>query len=423
MQLKIFHASDHDIDPNQIDDDAVYVLKKLREAGFSAFLVGGSVRDLLLKRIPKDFDISTSAKPEEIKQIFQRQCLLIGRRFRLAHIRFKHKVIEVSTFRAGDNEEDLILHDNIWGTPEEDVLRRDFTINGLFYDPVEHAVIDYVGGWNDIHKHTLRTIGNPATRFKQDPVRMIRLLKFKARFGFSIDGEAEKALDLCCGEILKSSPARVLEEILRMLESGASEPFFRLMHQKGVIDLLFPCLNHFFNLPEGEEIYRLLAAADRLNLKSEKRPLDRAILCSCLFFPILQKEIETVYLSKNAIPHLGQIMHLTGELTKGIISASFCHFPRRVSVAMNYILSTQYRVTPLSGKRQIRSRIVQNREFWLALKFLKIRALVDETLMDEYQQWKHQYLEAEGRLDTGSDRAGEPGPVRRRSRRSPLKPV
>ena len=285
VQLKIFHASDHDIDPSQIDDDAVYVLKKLREAGFLAFLVGGSVRDLLLKKTPKDFDISTSAKPEEIKAVFQRQCLLIGRRFRLAHIRFKHKIIEVSTFRSGENESDLILHDNIWGTPEEDVLRRDFTINGLFYDPVEHVVIDYVGGWNDIHKHTLRTIGNPVIRFKQDPVRMIRLLKFKARFGFHVDAEAERALDLCCEEILKSSQARVLEEIMRMLESGASEPFFRLMHQKGVIELLFPCLKHFLDGSEGEKIYQLLEAADRLNLKSERRPLDRAILAACLFFP------------------------------------------------------------------------------------------------------------------------------------------
>lgn len=397
MQLKTFHASEHDIDPTQIDDDAVYVLKRLREAGFLAFLVGGSVRDLLLKKSPKDFDISTSAKPEEVKAIFQRQCLLIGRRFRLAHIRFKHnKVIEVSTFRSGENESDLIVHDNIWGTPEEDVLRRDFTINGLFYDPVEHVVLDYVGGWNDIHKHTLKTIGNPVVRFRQDPVRMIRLLKFMARFGFQVDHETEKALHSCSEEILKSSPARILEEMLRMLESSAAEPFFRLMQRTAVLEMLFPVFKHFLEGSEAETMYKFLHAADRLNEQSAKRPLDRAVLAACLFFPVLEKEIEAVFLKKNLMPHLGQIISLTSDVIQGVTTSSFLQFPRRISVDMHYIMTTQYRMTPLSGRRyQAKQKLFSNREFPLALKFLKIRALVDERLMDEYQEWKHHYLETE----------------------------
>ena len=176
MQRIVYSTNDHQIDYNLIDPDALLVMQRLQEAGFTAYLVGGGVRDLLLKKIPKDFDISTSALPEEIKKLFPRNCILIGRRFRLADVRFGHKIIEVSTFRSGDNEGgSLIVHDNEWGTPEEDVLRRDFTINGLFYDPSNHTVIDYVGGWNDIQKKVLRTIGNAHYRFRQDPVRMIRL--------------------------------------------------------------------------------------------------------------------------------------------------------------------------------------------------------------------------------------------------------
>ncbi len=144
MQPKTYRAKEHGLDPSLIDLDALYVLEKLRQAGFIAYLVGGSVRDLILRKNPKDFDISTSARPEQIKTIFQRQCLLIGRRFRLAHIRFGHKIIEVSTFRTGENDSDLIVQDNEWGTPEQDVLRRDFTMNGLFYDSADHSIIDYV---------------------------------------------------------------------------------------------------------------------------------------------------------------------------------------------------------------------------------------------------------------------------------------
>ena len=246
MQAKIFHATDHDIDHHQIDRDALYVINRLKEAGFEAYLVGGGVRDLLIKKTPKDFDISTSARPEQIKQLFGRNCILIGRRFRLAHVRFGHKILEVATFRAGENDSDLIIQDNVWGSPEEDVMRRDFTINGLFYDPTNHSVIDFVGGWEDIHKKVLRTIGEPNVRFKQDPVRMIRLLKFQARYNFEIVPEVQKALTNCKEELIKSSPARILEEIFRMLESGYSSPFFHLMTSNRTARIYFSLFDSFY---------------------------------------------------------------------------------------------------------------------------------------------------------------------------------
>lgn len=374
------------------------MIQKLREAGFTAYLVGGGVRDLLIKKIPKDFDISTSAKLEEIKHLFGRSCLLIGRRFRLAHIRFGHKIIEVSTFRSGDDDADLIIHDNQWGSPEEDVLRRDFTINGLFYDPSVQTVIDFVGGWNDISQHTLRTIGDPFIRFKQDPVRMIRLLKFQARFGFNIDPIALNALHRCREEIVKSSPARILEEIFRMLESGASSSFFHLMTKSGLLELLFPCLTHFLEGKKGQEVYKYLTAVDQMILSSSKGIFDRSILTSCLFFPILEEEIQMKYLNKGIIPHIGEIMELTASLIKGFVISSFSHFPRRLSSLMSFILTTQYRLTPISGKRHPRPKLMRNKEFELALQFFKIRAHAQPNLQDSYIHWKDLYKQI-GRHD------------------------
>lgn len=392
MEPKVYTVSDHDIDPRLVDQDALYVISTLRAAGYEAYLVGGSVRDLLIKKTPKDYDISTSALPEEIKQVFQRRCLLIGRRFRLAHIRFGHKIIEVATFRSGMDESDLILHDNQWGTAEQDVLRRDFTVNGLFYDPKNHTIIDYVGGWEDIHKKVLRIIGNAEVRFKQDPVRMIRLLKFRARFGFNIDPEARKALIQCKSEILKSSPARILEEVLRMLESGAAAPFFNLLAESGMLKYLYPALFDFLKTPCGQQIPYYLASIDKINSSKEKAPpLDRSILTSCLIFPLLEHEVKEQYLNKNQIPHLGEIVMLIGSVIRKFEAGAIPRLPRRITAIMSGLLSNQYRLTPLTNKRQHYHRILKQKDFAEALLFLKIRAFVDKSLIDVYTQWKKLY--------------------------------
>lgn len=393
MKPKIYFVEETDIDPALLDNDALYVLDRLREAGFTAYLVGGSVRDLLTKRVPKDYDISTSARPEEIKTLFQRRCILIGRRFRLAHIRFGHKIIEVSTFRTGENVDDLIVHDNEWGTPEEDVLRRDFTINGLFYDSSNHSVIDYVGGWADIHEGILRTIGQPEMRFRQDPVRILRLIKFKARFGFKVETETEKAIEACREEIRKSSQARILEEILRMLESGAAEPFFRLLAEHSLLNILFPKLTHFMHTPKGKEILHYLSVVDRLHEVKGKNTLDRAVLSSCLVYTMLEKEIEKDYLSKKLTPHIGEITMCTSTLLKEVLTQTFTHFPRRISSMMISIIVAQYRLTPVSGRRHQREKMFKHKDFELSLKFFKLRALVNEKLVETYSSVRNQYRE------------------------------
>jgi poly(A) polymerase len=392
VQARIYPASDHEIDFNLIDADALWVVRRLREAGYSAYIVGGSIRDMLAKRVPKDFDISTSALPEQIRDLFGRRCILIGKRFRLAHIRFgHHKYIEVSTFRSGENDGDLIVRDNQWGTEEEDVLRRDFTINGLFYDPESHTVIDYVGGWDDAHTKLLRCIGDPLVRFKQDPVRMIRLLKFQARLDFNIDEAATKAIQQCREEITKSAPARILEEMLRMLESGYSAKFFKLLDTWGFLELIFPSLTHFIQRSEGKKVYDFLEAADQMHLQNQGKTLDRAILTSCLLYPVLEKEIESQFTRKNEVPHIGDILMTTNALISAFVMTSFSHFPRRLSTTMGIILSNQYRLTPISGKRHPKPKLLRNKEFGLSLLFLKIRALLDNDLMHVYDSWNEMY--------------------------------
>jgi poly(A) polymerase len=378
----------HQLPKEKVDPDALYVMEKLRANGHTAYLVGGSVRDLLLGRKPKDFDISTSALPEQIRQLF-RNCILIGRRFRLAHIRFGKKILEVSTFRSGDPDNDaLIIRDNKWGSPEEDVLRRDFTINGLFYDPATQEIIDYVGGYPDLEKKVLRTIGQPFIRFRQDPVRMLRLLKFQARFGFDIDPPARVALLECRQEIVKSSSARIQEELLRMLESGASEAFFRLLTEHGFIHMMMPAFGDVMESPKGEEIFSYLKEVDTTFHDPARFPLERPVLLSCLIYPLMEKRIEHRYTDRAKIPHLGEISDEAFEQLDEVF-LPFFHLSRRMRGSLASILTSQYRLTPLEKKRNRRLRIPNDPDFPQSLRFFEIRCALQPALQSTWEEWNH----------------------------------
>lgn len=395
MTPKIYQREEHKIPKNSIDRDAISVVEALQNAGHKAYIVGGSVRDLLLSRKPKDFDISTSAKPEEIKAIFPR-CLLIGRRFRLAHVRFGKKIIEVATFRQGAIEDDtLIVSDNIWGEEEDDVLRRDFTINGLFYDPVHETLIDYVNGYEDAQKCYLRTIGNAFVRFKQDPVRMIRLLKFRARFGLFIDKDSLDALLECRHEILKSSPPRVLEELLRMLESGASYPFIRLLAEHGFLTILLPKISSFLESHEAGDIYSYLQEIDRMIVVEEKT-LERSLLLSALIFPIFQKHLHLLHEGRVKPMHLGEIQEAAIFMTRDVF-IPFLFIPRKISASLVSILTSQYRFTPLEKKKRIQMRIPRIPDLDLAFEFFRLRTQIEPGLQKIYEEWVYYWKKSEKR--------------------------
>src|SRR6476660_2054656 len=254
VEPRIVPRPEHPISRRDIDPDALKVLYRLRQAEHTAYLVGGSVRDLLLSRRPKDFDIGTSAHPYQVKKLF-RNCWIIGRRFRLAHVKFGQKVIEVATFRrqvAPGEEvvqdgvpapdpttpegEHLIHRDNTFGTPEEDAFRRDFTINALFYDIATFSVIDYVGGLDDLRASVVRSIGDPDMRFREDPVRMMRAVALASRLDFRIDQPVLDAIQRHRLEIARSSAPRLLEEYYKILRSGASEKTFRELARLGLLE-------------------------------------------------------------------------------------------------------------------------------------------------------------------------------------------
>ncbi|MEI6210985.1 MAG: polynucleotide adenylyltransferase PcnB [bacterium] len=269
----IRNREDHNVSRKNIDPDALRVLYRLSESGFTTYLVGGSVRDLLMGRHPKDFDISTDAHPAQIRKLF-RNCYLVGRRFRLAHVVFGRKVIEVSTFRkppqADEADENvpggLYQHeDNTFGTPEEDARRRDFTVNGLFYDIRTFRVIDYVGGLRDLERRTLSSIGDPNIRFCEDPVRMMRAVRFAARLDFRMDWSCRRALRRHYAEISKASAPRLLEEIMRLFGHSCSAAAFRLLWEHRLMSVLLPEV-HAFAEQSGSartSLWRHLAAFDQ----------------------------------------------------------------------------------------------------------------------------------------------------------------
>jgi poly(A) polymerase len=292
----ILPRSEHPISRRSIDPDALKVLYRLHQHQHVAYLVGGSVRDLLLGRTPKDFDIGTSAHPYEVKRLF-RNCWIIGRRFRLAHVKFGRKTIEVATFRrkvlAGEDDtalegpetpRDRLIHrDNTFGTPEEDAFRRDFTVNALFYDIATFAVIDYIGGLSDLRDRVIRSIGHPAERFQEDPVRMVRATALAARLDFTLDPPVLDAIASHRGSIVRSAPARLLEECYKILRSGAAEGTFRRLAETGLLAEISPRLDRVWD-SIAPSLARLDAYRGRFDTAPEA--LTTPILLGSLLRPV-----------------------------------------------------------------------------------------------------------------------------------------
>ena len=255
----VYQRPEHCISRKNIDPDALKVLYRLSALGYTAYLVGGGVRDLLMGREPKDFDVGTSAKPNEVKRAF-RNCFLIGRRFRLAHVRFGEKVIETATFRQNSQTVGEIiehaaegpLEDNTFGTPQTDAYRRDFTVNGLFYNIKDFSVIDWVGGMKDLEKKIIRAIGDPEIRFQEDPVRMMRAVKFSSRLGFKIERKTLAAMKKYHHCILTAAVPRVCEEVFRLFPYGHSAEAFKLMYECGMLGDLLPELAKFIEKDGGK---------------------------------------------------------------------------------------------------------------------------------------------------------------------------
>src|SRR5262245_18663737 len=409
---RIIPREEHPISRRDIDPDALKVLYRLRQFDHIAYLVGGSVRDLILGRRPKDFDIGTSAHPYQVKKLF-RNCWIIGRRFRLAHVKFGQKVIEVATFRrqvAPGEEvvadgvpapdpttpegEHLIHRDNTFGTPEEDAFRRDFTINALFYDISNFSVIDYVDGLADLRNGIVRSIGDPDVRLREDPVRMIRAIALASRLDFTIEPTLLDAIRLHRREIAKSSQPRLLEEFYKILRAGSAERTLRGLADVGLLEPISAELHK----GSADALWRSLAALDAYRRRFETTPdtLTNAILLGSLLVP-LGISVQPVRTPEGRAsgPRLGELP-----------------VARRDVERLRQILGLQRRLRDLSASPRTQRALAHRHIFRDALTWLEIHSGAPELI----GHW--QALLAESRTsEPGGDQASEPPPMQRRRRR------
>ena len=421
--------SQHPISRKQIDPDALKVLYRLSGAGYKAYLVGGSVRDLLLGRAPKDFDVGTDAHPAALHRLF-RNCRLIGRRFRLAHILFPGgKVIEVATFRRRPEPADpsapelLMTEDNTFGTAREDALRRDFTINGLFYDIADFSILDYVGGLDDIEAGLIRTIGDPEIRFREDPVRMLRAVEFASRLGFAITPDAYEAILNHRREIVKSAPPRVTEEIAQMLRGGHALPTFLLLREVGLLDVLHPELAAVLRETDPEHphgtghlFWALLDALDAERRRG--RSFEDAVLFALLVLPVVRASLWRR--AADGEPPPGVLLTLIEEVVTPI--AIRMAWPHAVTHRIKQALALVGRLSHRPDNKIPTRRLAFREAFPVALELFELRSMATGRGDDLAREWRALFTRLQRARETFEAETGLEAPAaaprtRRRRRR------
>ena len=397
IRPRIIPRSEHPISRSDISDNALKVLYRLSNAGYQAYLVGGGIRDLLLGHKPKDFDVVTDARPEQIRELF-RNCRLIGRRFRLAHVRFGDEIIEVSTFRAAhhvtDGERHIeggrIIRDNVYGDIDDDAWRRDFTVNALFYNIDDFSIIDYVGAMADIEALQLRMIGDAAARYREDPVRMLRAIRFAIKLGFTIHPDTEKPIYELNHLLKDIPPARLFEEFMKLFMGGDSLKIYHLLRRYGLFQYLFPLTQRM--LDQDEARFDGLLCRVFLNTDErvrENKPVTPGFLIAALLWPSLS-ELYDEYKS-NALADQDAIMLASDAVISRQISN--ISFPRRFTQMARDIWLLQARLKHRRGKRPM--RLLSHPRFRAAYDFLLLRAEAGEDVQEMVDWWtefseKHQ---------------------------------
>jgi poly(A) polymerase len=406
-QPLIVAAGEHSVTRKSIGRSALKVLDKLHEAGHSAYLVGGGVRDALVGLKPKDFDVATDASPETIRALF-RNSRIIGRRFRLVHVVYGREIIEVATFRAAHNKGEggeigaagRIVRDNVFGTIEEDAYRRDFSVNALYYNIADGSVVDYVGGLADLDRGVFQLIGEPKTRCEEDPVRVLRAVRLAAKLKFSIEPSTLEAMRATSSELSATPPPRLFEEVLKLFQGGYALRSFHSVREHDLLTYLFPLLDQ--RLKQGDE--QLVSMLDAALINTDKRvaqgkPITPAYLLAFMMWPDVEERARAECqdgLSINDALFAAADSVLATQLR--IIS-----IPRRFSGPMKEIWQMQPRLERLKGGRAL--KLMEDRRFRAAYDFLCLRSTIDERLTDSAAWWtKVQTLDEEGQQEAASKR-------------------
>ena len=390
----------HSFPEEYLDIDALKVIDRLERYGHVAYMVGGCVRDLLLGIRPKDYDLATSASPQQARKLF-RNSRIIGRRFRLVHVTFRGKIIELSTFRAniGDDGQDndevddsdlLIRSDNIFGTPREDALRRDFTINALFYSPSRESIIDYVGGIEDLRERRLRTIGDAAIRFQEDPVRIIRAIKLAVRLNLDMDEELEEALSSYRKELLKGAPPRILEEMYKILGSGFASETFRAFYDRGLLEVIMPgIVEQLKHAPStAEKLFQILKELDKRD--GGERKLSNPVLLGGLFLALF----DTPYKSDEA-PESDFLPPPSERSINDMIRScpALESVSRRDRERLREIVLAQKRFMQGSkkGKRTSPNTLLKRSYFCEAYQIFSIAATASGVGLEDLERWQKRF--------------------------------
>ncbi|MEW5250158.1 polynucleotide adenylyltransferase PcnB [Microbulbifer discodermiae] len=374
-KARIIPRSEHSISRRDISRAALTVMKRLQEAGFEAYIVGGGVRDLLLGGHPKDFDIATDATPEDAKQLF-RGSRIVGRRFRILHARIGREVIEVTTFRghhsngaeheAQQSQQGMLLRDNVYGDLASDAARRDFTVNALYYTTRGFAIHDYTGGVTDIEQRQIRMIGDPATRYKEDPVRMLRALRFAAKLDFSIEEHTATPLANLAPLLRNVAPARLFDEVLKLLMGGFGERTFELLRQYQLWPQLFPDNAALLEEPAMLELARLALRNTDARIRADKHVTPAFLFAALLWPGVVVEQRRLMDQGTPAVPALAQA-------AQKATSSQLAHtaLPKRFSLPMREIWDMQLRLPRRNGERA--QRLSQHPRFRAAYDFLLLR--------------------------------------------------
>ncbi|MGA7615502.1 MAG: polynucleotide adenylyltransferase PcnB [Thermoanaerobaculia bacterium] len=384
----VIERSDHRISRRNIPENVLKVLYRLHRSGFRAYLCGGSVRDLLMDRTPKDFDVATDAHPTQVRRLF-RNSRIIGRRFRLVHILFQDGIVECSTFRRepenrGADEELLVTDDNTFGTPVQDARRRDFTINGLFYNIADFSVIDYVGGIEDLHERLIRVIGDPDIRFREDPVRMMRAVEFAARLDFEIEADTYDALVRHRNEITKASAVRVLEEILELLRRGWALDSMELMLETTLLEALIPELYELLREDDSSYFWKMMEVLDR-SVQAGRRASD-ALLLSGLLLPCVMRQIEAEERRRGGRMRVGDVLIFIREIVHPILQRFAV--PAGIRHQLEQNLETLWRLLEPPSDRKSLWRFVFREPFQEALALFELYALSSGVHVETFRLWQ-----------------------------------
>ena len=421
MQPEIIPRSEHSVSRADISEHALKVLYRLKKAGYAAYLVGGGVRDLLLRHRPKDFDVATDATPDEVKNLF-RNCRLIGRRFRLAHVHFGREIIEVATFRGhhtngegeGIVEDGMILRDNVFGSMEEDAFRRDFTVNALYYNIEDFSLVDYTGGLADLEQRRLRMIGDPEVRLQEDPVRMIRAIRFAAKLDFGIDPQLESLFVRCGERLAEVPPARLFEEVLKLFMSGQAVRTFELLVHYDLFRYLFAQTAALMQEDDGYTrrfVEAGLANTDRRI--GEEKPVTPFFLFGVLLWPVVRQ--QAAGLQQEGQSELQALQQAAREVVQQ--QTRHITIPKRFSLPMKETWLMQARLPRRQGKRTV--RLLEQPRFRAGYDFLLLRNLAGEPLEDLCEWWTN-FQDADETIQREMLQALSPAKGRRgRRRRKP----